>query len=396
VTVDSFGCSILEVQIIDNSCFGECDGSITLVLINAVDPVTYTWSNGDSTAVVDSLCAGNYSVTATDAEGCTVTASVIVSEPDEVQANLVTTDETGPLAADGTASVSPTGGVAPYIIAWSTGSSDSTITGLAPGIYFVAIQDAVGCVDFQVFQINQFPCMGSLEAVPTNASCFEACDGAASVAVIGGIGPFTYEWSQGDTLADVMGLCAGLYDVTITDEGQNCVGVVSIFISEPDELEVSIDNITHITDSTSSSVSITVTGGTPPYTYEWFTPGGSILTDEDIAGVEAGNYTVVVTDTNGCVVQVDSIEVIDFTVGISEPPFPDLRVFPNPARDAIYIDLPHVEEYEIQMRSADGRLIGAWKQVNTISVSGFPSGIYTLSITSGNKFYTHRMMISSR
>jgi hypothetical protein len=93
---------------------------------------------------------------------------------------------------------------------------------------------------------------------------------------------------------------------------------------------------------------------------------------------------------------VDSIEVIDFTVGISEPPFPDLRIFPNPTRDAIYIDLPHVEEYEIQMRSADGRLIGAWKQVNTISVSGFPSGIYTLSITSGNKFYTHRVMISSR
>ncbi|HZV70781.1 MAG TPA: T9SS type A sorting domain-containing protein [Saprospiraceae bacterium] len=393
VAVSMFGCTILDGSVTNATCFESCDGSITVTLNNAVLPVTFLWDDGSTQSSLTEACAGSYSVTATDATGCSASASFTVDQPFPVNANADNTDETLADANDGTAWSTPNGGTAPYTYLWSNGSVDSLIINLAPGIYFVTVTDANGCTDVDIANISQVQCIGSHTFIHGEPTCHGSCDGYAIAFVDDTISVITYLWNTGDTTNSLTGLCDGTYSLTITNEDKGCTDDSFTFeLHSPDSLELIVDQITHLTDSTSASISIHGAGGIFPYTYQWSGPGGFTSDLEDLSGIGPGTYIVEMVDDFGCSV-IDTITIEDHTVGIYDPDNLKIRLYPNPASEVIYIDAYGLADFKVQLYSIDGHVLHSWKNITTIDINGFVPGIYAIRITQGQEYFTSRLVI---
>ena len=135
-------------QNISPACFGDCTGAATVMATGGSGPLTWLWTpTGCIAQTCVGLCAGSYSVAVTDSIGCSVTTNVIITEPDALTANSTHTDETLAIANDGTATVIPSGGTAPYTYSWApTGGTNATATGLDAGTYTCTITDINGCI----------------------------------------------------------------------------------------------------------------------------------------------------------------------------------------------------------------------------------------------------------
>ena len=194
-------------------------------------PYTYLWNNGATAATISNLSAGTYTVTVTDSTGNTITESFTITEPVALVPTIVKTDITCNFASNGTATVSVTGGTAPYTYFWSNGMTSANATNLNVGTYSVQITDANGCKTTATVSITQ---PTALVAIPssTNITCYGQVDGAASVTVSGGTAPYTYSWSNGQTGNSLTSLGKGTYAVTITD-ANNCTVTQSFTITEP-------------------------------------------------------------------------------------------------------------------------------------------------------------------
>jgi hypothetical protein len=197
----------------------------------------------------------------------------------------------------GTLTANVNGGTGAYQYNWSNGSSGSNaINSLNAGNYSVTVTDANNCTAVATLAVSNAG--GPLLAVNnvTPASCFGFADGSASIAVNSGIGPFTYSWSpQGGNGANAVGLSAGNYFVAVTD-ANGCTGQQAIIIQEPAAL--TLQSITTPTQCNASngSVQVQVSGGVGNYSYDWSTGASTDL----VNGLTFGNYTVTVTDNNGC------------------------------------------------------------------------------------------------
>jgi hypothetical protein len=394
VTVNAFTCQLVSL-LTQNNCFGNCDGIIEVNLINAVDPITYVWADGNTLPYIDSLCAGSYTVTAVDGAGCIATGEYTITQPSEILVNAGSTAETSPGANDGSAWVAPIGGTPPYTYNWSNGSSDSLIINLTPGTYSVSLTDAAGCEIIESISVEPFSCQGILETAYVDPSCYTGCDGSASIALVGGVGPITYAWNTGDTTNNILLLCGGTYEVTITDIGQNCVANFQFILTEPDSLYISVDQIVHVTDSTQGSIFITPIGGTSDYAFIWLDAFGNVLTtNEDLEGVGPGIYYPGVIDVNGCSFFLDGVEVLDNTVGTITLINSSVRLFPNPANEQVHIEIDDITDFSILLRGLDGRVIRSWKEETTIDVSSIPAGIYIVEGFSGSKMFRQRLVIA--
>jgi hypothetical protein len=386
-------CGILEAQIYDDLCFQACYGVIIVTFPSGISPISYEWSNGDSTSTIELLCAGEYTVTATDNVGCIAIATYIIDEPPVLHANANSTNETNQ-GEDGTAWVSPTGGNPPYSYQWSNGSTDSLIVDLSPDVYTVTVTDINGCSKTQNVVVEEFICIFLIDLDIVNTSCFDICDGSIGIAH-SGIGPFSYLWNTGDTTAIIQNQCEGDYYVLVFDQTNNCSGALGEFtITSPDSLTIQVDEVVNLTDTTSSSISVSVNGGTTPYSYLWFGPGGFISMDEDLSDIPAGLYSLAVTDANGCFANVNSIEVKDETVGISDPQKLNVRVYPNPARDQLFIDLADDIQFKVQLYTIEGIMVNQWHDAKVLNITEVVPGPYILKITSNEKVFVHRLIIA--
>jgi hypothetical protein len=387
-------CMIIEAQFVHNTCFESCFGLIAISVTGNNPSFTYSWSNGSTGDIISNLCAGEYSVTVTDEVGCSVSATYVITEPEPLVVNASHTNETAPNANDGTASVDVSGGTPPYAYLWSTGSDEAAIDSLSPGIYSVTIVDANGCLATALVTVEAFVCLSGLTIEEIHPiSCFGGCDGALQTNVNGGTGPFTYLWSTGDTTATIEGLCADTYTLLVTDLGQVCNEFTAFILTEPELLDFTVDEVVHVTDSTSGSVSITPFGGTPPYSFWWFGPDGFSSFDEDLTGAEPDFYTLMITDANDCEVYLDSIQILDNTVGVSNLPKLDVRVYPNPAQDVVHLDVFDANKFQVELHTAEGRIVNRFENTSTINVSTYPEGIYLLKVTSGQKQFVYRLTV---
>jgi hypothetical protein len=394
VIVNPFGC-VLEIEAtIVATCSNTFEGSIELITISGTDPIDYLWYDGSTQGFLVDLCAGTYSVTVTDGDGCFFLGSYTIGELEAVAVTAESTDETGTGLNDGTAWALPQSGVAPYTYEWSNGSMDSLITDLAPGTYFVTMTDANGCSDIGETTIIAFECVVLTVNTMQEVSCHGGCDGALSVSVVGGVGPFLYLWSTGDTTQLIEGLCADTYTVLVTDDGLACNTLVSFELTQPDFIDGDVDEVVHITDSTEASISISIFGGTPPYTYDWHSYFGSFSSeDEDISGMPADVYFVIVTDANGCSFDLDSIYIFDFTVGTKEIPTLDVRVYPNPASTQLTFQVPTTGSFTGNLITNEGRVLRSWNNTTTVDIRDIAAGVYTIQIISGAGNYTGRLAI---
>lgn len=285
----------------DVLCNGSNTGSASVIPSGAPGPFTYVWApSGGASATASNLAAGNYAVTITSANGCSIVKTFTIIEP---TALTVTPSQTNLLcngAVNGSASVIVTGGTGAYSYSWlPTGGTAATATGLSAGDYTVTIKDANLCVTTQNFTITQ-PAAITATITTTDVSCNGGSNGSATVNATGGTGNYTYTWSPtGGSAATATGLAAGTYTVTITDEN-NCSITENVSIAEPSILEATIaqTDVTCI-GSADATATVTATGGNGNYTYSWSPSGGTAAT---ATGLSAGNYTVTITDAKGCFV----------------------------------------------------------------------------------------------
>ncbi|MEO8235860.1 MAG: T9SS type A sorting domain-containing protein, partial [Flavobacterium sp.] len=215
------------------SCFGGSDGTATATGLGGTGTITYLWSNTQTGATATGLTAGTYDVTATDVNGCTAVASVVITEQPQLTASITAqTDVLCNGASTGSATVTAVGGTAPYTYNWNDSVTTKDRTGLAAGSYSVSIRDNNGCF-FTVNCTVTAPLLVSGTTVLTNVSCFSGANGAINLTPSGGTAPYTFNWGGGITTEDRTGVAAGTYSVIITD-ANGCTGTVSgIIVTQP-------------------------------------------------------------------------------------------------------------------------------------------------------------------
>ena len=291
VTVNSFNCNLsAQLTVTPVRCHGAADGSATVDLQGAAAPVTYLWSTGDTTPTVTGLSAGVYTVDILDAAGCPAELSATISQPAVLLANVSATAETALGASDGTAAASPTGGVAPYSFSWNNNATTQSIAGLSPGVYTVTVTDQNGCTVVRTVVVNAFDCALSLSATAVDVLCNGANNGQATAQAAAGAQPVSYLWSNGNTSASLVNLSPGIYSVTATD-ASGCTAAATVTVSEPAPIAVQVATTpASCPESNDGAATILVSGGTDPY--QWSGNWGNLA---------PGNYTVTVTDANGCI-----------------------------------------------------------------------------------------------
>ncbi|MBK5284692.1 MAG: gliding motility-associated C-terminal domain-containing protein, partial [Bacteroidia bacterium] len=307
-------------------CSGDCLDTLTSSAAGGTLPYSYTWSNGGpNNPVQTNICAGTYTVTVTDANGCTASASFIVTEPPLLAISLTGSNFNGwgePCNGDclDTLTSTATGGTLPYVYSWSNAGPNNPVqTGICAGTYTVTVTDVNGCTASASFVVTEPPVLtvtltGSNFngwGEPCNGNCLDTLTTAAS----GGTLPYTYTWSNGGPNNPVQtGICAGTYTVTVTDVN-GCTASASFVVTEPPLLAVTLtgSNFNGWGEPCNGSCLDTLTtaasGGTLPYTYTWSNggPNNPVQT-----GICAGTYTVTVTDANGCTATASFI--------VTEPP----------------------------------------------------------------------------
>lgn len=290
------------------SCFGGSDGTAVSTVTGGTAAYTYSWSpSGGTAASASGLSATSYTLTVTDAMGCTTTNSVTITQPSILTATTISSNETCDYLNNGTSSVTASGGSPGYSYSWLPGGmTASSVSALSAGTYTVTVTDIEGCPFTTFATITQPPPL-TVSLNNTSVSCFGGSDGTVSASPSGGTSGYSYSWTPGGaTSANVSGLATGTYTVTVTDVN-GCTITGSTTITQPLAPLSNTPVISNVSCSGGSNGSITVTtaGGTPSYTYLWL-PGGQITSS--ITGQLSGNYTVTVTDSEGC--QLTSIYTI--------------------------------------------------------------------------------------
>lgn len=279
-------------------CNGGNSGSATAIAAGGTGAYTYAWSNGSTTALNTGLVAGTYTVTVTDASGCTDTEFVTITEPSALIASIgSSTNVLCNGGTNGSATATASGGTATYTFLWSNGANSATASGLLAGTYSVTVTDANGCTDTDVVTITEPTVLVVNIASSNNVSCNGSNDGSATAAGAGGLAPYSFLWSNGVSTATTTSLTAGSYTITITD-ANGCVDTELVTITEPTMLVASISGNTNVSCSGGANGSLTAlaTGGTIAYSYLW----SNGATTATVSGLLAGTYTVTITDANGC------------------------------------------------------------------------------------------------
>jgi hypothetical protein len=282
------------IDVIHPTCVGEMDGEATAVPSGGTPPYSFEWNTGATTQTITGLGAGTYTVTVSDANNCEKVASAVLIEQSDIEVVATATPVTCADEDNGTATATASNGVPPYSYLWSTGDTSQTIIDLSPGIYLVTATDAVGCSDTTSVEISADDLL-DLEVDVTPVSICGGSDGMATALPSGGVTPYTYEWSTGDTTQTITGLDPGPYLVIVTD-ATGCMVMEQISVGAPPDIEVEIDGVNETCEGSMDGSATAIPDGTPPYTYIWNTGE----TTQTISGLVPGTYSVTVSDDAGC------------------------------------------------------------------------------------------------
>jgi gliding motility-associated-like protein len=296
----------------DVSCFNACDGTVQVTATSSVAIVSYAWSTGSATNMQENVCGGStVSVTVTDANGCSVTDTFIIPQPDELIINNFTITHNQCFGNnDGVATANVSGGTLNYGFVWKDSLGNTlpsviaTLDQLAPGKYFVTVTDANGCTANDSVQIA--PTLQiTVGIVATLATC-GASNAEATLTPSSGFAPYTYNWPQpiGSTdQATVSGLAAGTYMVTVSD-AINCQVVVTVIIDNDTDLSISVTEVQAPScyQNCDAIASVSAIGGQGIISFEWFNAENeSIATGNQAIELCGGEtYRVVATDEDGC------------------------------------------------------------------------------------------------
>lgn len=282
----------LSVSTTSATCFS--NGKAIVAVTGGAEPYAYHWSNGATTPENNNLSPGVYTLTVTDANRCSATATVQIGGGVSLEANLEI--QNASCRENGSARVIATGGLAPYAYHWfcqGVTGSQSYMENIPPGYCFVQITDANGCsITRELFITVPEGPQVVLQRLDTPCE-----SGPVTVRAIvePGFGPFTYLWSNGSEQPVSTGLTPGTHSVTVTDN-RGCKTTVSTTVGpKPAALQLNATSEPDQCDA-SGKARVIVSGGQFPYTYQW--SNGAVT--PQVSELSYGKYTVTVRDANGC------------------------------------------------------------------------------------------------
>jgi gliding motility-associated-like protein len=414
-------------------CNGSADGTITVTATDGTAPYNVSWTGqssgdpiGDEIAssganyLISSLNPGSYTITVTDANGCTTQTTSTVTQPIALSASATNTAALCNGSADGTITVTATDGTPVYNVSWTgpvsgdpagneitISGGNYTITGVSAGTYTITVTDANGCATTTTSTITE-PTTVSATATNTSVLCNGGTTGSVTGLASGGTAPYDMSWSgpnTGDPAGDeintdggsytVNGAPAGTYTITMTD-GNGCVATTTTQIIEPAGLTASALNTAVLCNAGSSgTVQGSATGGTAPYNMSWTGPNtGNPAGDEinvdggsyTVNGAPAGSYTITMTDGNGCTATATTTVIEPAILQVNSAPVPPLcnGVF-NGSMNVTATG--GTAPYDVSWSGPNSdNPIGTEIIANggIYTITGVGAGTYTITLTDGN------------
>ncbi|CAN5423527.1 hypothetical protein BH09BAC1_BH09BAC1_23410 [soil metagenome] len=366
-------------------CFGQATGAIDLQPQGGTAPYGFIWSNAATTEDISNLIAGTYTVTVTDNNNCTATLTAFITQPaDALSLTSTHVDAACFGSSDGTIDLTPTGSVAPYTYVWSNASTQEDPINLAAGSYIVTTTDANGCTATHTATVGQ-PALLEASLANTAIACHRDATAKITSTVTGGTGPYTYLWSTGEVTADLSNVAAGTYDVTVTDAHQ-CVSTATITVTEPPAIAFT----QAVTDVSCFSfndgyLTLNTSGGTGTINMSW---AGGEYPDNNFTGLAPGNYTLVLTDANGC----DT----SFTIDVAQPDSIFVNILPT---DTLRIG--QADTIQLTEQVNPGTTTYFWEPSKGLSCYDCPNPIvevyynteYTLTIDNNGCFATDTLFV---
>jgi gliding motility-associated-like protein len=387
------------------SCNGGNDGKIEIFIEGGSGNYLYNWSSPNgftaTTANISGLKAGGYSCTVKDVNGCILVPTPAYNLTEPAPLNIA---KTLSVSDDGAYNINCNGGTGfikilvsggstgNYIYDWSTLDGSGIVQGqkdqpaLTAGTYHLKVTDGNNCMIEKDITLTQPPELG-LHLTAKDISCETPGfrNGSINLSVSGGTGAFTYSWSNGSTSEDISGLTEGLYNVNVT-YNNTCSKSASVQINLPQQITYNKSirdfngyNIT-CNGMANGAIKITPTSGKAPFNYLWTGPGGFVATKAELTGLRAGQYTLVVTDSNYCSVS----EVFNLT---------------QPGKLGVNFDLSEsiAGNYNVNCAGDSSGSITA-NAINAVNIAGYlwsdgftgairtglPAGSYSVIVTDAN------------
>ncbi|MBL4754556.1 MAG: T9SS type A sorting domain-containing protein, partial [Flavobacteriales bacterium] len=396
----------ISTSAIDVSSCGSCDGSISSVVSGGTAPYAYTWDDPtiQTTDTAFALCSGIYNLTIVDLNGCSASTSDSVNSPGGLLAIISSSNNiscTG--ACDGSATITASGGTAPYAYLWNDPSAQTNdaALGLCASTVNCLITDATGCTTTISVTLTEPGSPIGVATSTTAASCAGICDGTANATVTGGLTPYVYLWDDpgAQTTATAAGLCGGAVSVVVTDVN-GCTISVSDSVGEGSSLTLVMTGDTlQLLGIDDGVTSVNVTGGSGPYTYLWNDPGAQ--TDSVATGLSVGTYSVTVTDANGCTASGSAqVEIFDrigeLDLGLS------FEVYPNPTNGVVTlaIEFSRHMDFNVQVRNLVGEILlvssysGNSSLREDLNLGELPNGVYFISVYTEKGSLNRRIVVS--
>ncbi len=418
--IDSKGCSefITDININDYApmqmsafvdehvdCFAGNNGRIVGVVNNGTPPFTYTLSGvgSQSSGVFDNLPIGDYTLTITDALGCSVEETgLVITQPDELSGGVVILNNLEcPDDNDGILQGWGTGGTLPYEYSLDGVSytSESIFTGLGSGTYRVYVRDGNGCVFLTTSAILNSPARMNISTQANDVSCNGHADGEILISVTGGNPPYQYAtsaqgpWSSNNVIG---GLSGGAQFVFVRGSG-GCVqyhGIVNI--SEPGVLSLSANTSPERTYK-DGQITMTASGGTPPYHYHYYAHGiWNNSLNPAVNWLQSGDYIIAVTDINGCT---DSSMVsVGNEVGLQEQAQLEVTLYPNPSSGNVVIEMDQThDKTDFEVLNSLGEIVFSRSVINQdrvqLDLQTLSHGMYYVRVSSMGEVVVKPLLI---
>lgn len=346
------------------------------LLLTALDGVNHVWSTGE-----EGLNAiwvhepGIYSYTAESDLGIPFSSEQLIIAPGNLpNASFAIGAPTCDGTEDGSITITPSNPSSNYLIDINGNASSWVTAGLPAGEYHIVLTDPMGCISDTTIQIEATPGINASWEL-TSILC-NGGSATASLHLSGGSGELNADWGS----VNPSFLPAGEHTFTVTD-ANNCQQDFTFSLSEPDALEA-LTEVSHEVFGGDGSIQLTIVGGTGPYNVQWTGPNGFSSSDHNLSDLQAGIYTAMVTDSNGCVSIVSEVLL---PVSIHELEGANWRVYPNPASDFVTVQMDSRSLYDVVLWDASGRQVATetgifGSQGTQIAINHLAAGYYLIEL----------------
>jgi gliding motility-associated-like protein len=308
-------------------CYGQNTGSASVSAFGGTGLLALQWfPTGGTGANSINLSAGIYTVTVTDANSCTANVTITITQPASALQAVLQPHSTSCGNNNGSVSVTPGGGTSPYTYLWSNAAITNAISNLPSGNYTVTVTDANGCTKIQSANIASSSPVVIANTISTNVLCHGDSTGYIHIVVTGGVTPYNYIWSNGNTSGGTLSnLPAGNYIYTVSDVA-GCSVSNTVLLTQPTAIALATSPNQSICNNQQTILTALASGGISPYQYVWST--GTANDSITVSPSVNTNYTVTVTDANNCIKQSNAITVSLYPL-LSVTPIPDTSICEN-------------------------------------------------------------------